>query len=1348
MKRLIFLVFSILFLSFAQPGLTQEPVPDVPLQNVTVPFSGQWLPDNDPAEIGQENFKTLENMRYRTGGIEGVQGYTKINTTAINEAQDYTDYTEEDAPARVAVAASQLTITDLDQDEEVYVYYDFGADYFDGNFEVQFDVNVNVASNEYCYVLGLANDIDDLYATVETNNKDGLVSFIKGDGGTFRICIKPYNSGTSPGLAAQLNLSLSTDYYITIKRDESIGSYGQFQLWVYSDPGRTVSMDGGAGVDLTEKADFRYLYAMSAYKNGDTGKTFNGTISNLKVVYDPQNGFHFKKDQPAETHVLIQGIDAEGRTKVFQNTTAIPDQGNFSTTALHNDASGAGLGRFSNAPGGMAYCNQKENMIWSGDEMPISGFIALTQIENTYTLSFNTTADTIIDDGGANFVTDGYKPGQTIDVTGSVDNNRSLTIKTISDSAATNDMLTVVENLNTQANDAGCTLTSRIETKGYKDPIDYIEAVNNKLTTPGNLALVGGGGIDSYTELMIHANEADGTAGTGIIDFSLTPKTITANGNAQVDTSQAKFGSGSVLFDGTGDYLSVSDDHGVSDYWHMDAGKFTLDCRVQFKTVAAGGICQQRVDDDNRVYFYYDSNHFVYFVIRSGGINRVRVFTSFHPVAGVWYHLAAIRGWENDADKFVVTIDGVAENVVTDVDVWPDLNADLEIGKQGSFELDGHIDEFRVSKGIARWTANFTPPAKAYKTSQLQWLVLSPRPLQGLKYYVNSVNTVVSTTTGKVWNGHSFSDLTITDGTKPASISLAQDGSMTFDSTVGTAKQFHFGDSYLYAYLFELSAGDADIYHVTADAPFQAVPNVWDEVYRQAIAFQAYLNGFYEDYAAAVFTPSGVSGSFGAEIKDMTATEHFIVMFEEQISALFIGMASGTKVNVIPSIPTVEYYNGSEWTEVSGLVDSSSGDDNDWETLGQTGLISWSPPNEYEEVQQTLFGITGYAYRFKVSATLTDTTVIDTVYGIPAQTSIPTFKFPAQFKNRLLLCGNIEGKQGNRIDYSMPNASDVWNGELSSMNGIQSIYVAGEADLTCGTQIYNRYGSNVFAFFLAFKNNELYVIAGDNPEDFKWFPVSTTIGCPAPLTLDKAEVGYKMTTDASRQIALWVDTTGPMMFDGGIIVPIKGVKTFFDPASDNCITLASIEDAIGWYDSTYGEYNIVFPVDSLWLVYDLLKQRWYTKVPATYPTCAFPVRDVHGVQYIYAGLDTGYMLRLENGTTWDGTGIAQTVETGDFFPSKDMWHKTRLRRFKIAAKDVTEALNLAMTHYVDTATSGTSLTALDLSSGANRIVRDTQSMNLLGWSHRMKFTTTSSSTKKGFQPLVWGYQYRIERIDQ
>jgi len=46
---------------------------------------------------------------------------------------------------------------------------------------------------------------------------------------------------------------------------------------------------------------------------------------------------------------------------------------------------------------------------------------------------------------------------------------------------------------------------------------------------------------------------------TTFTDSSLSPKTITRYGNAQIDTAQSVFGGAAGLFDGSGDYLTIPD---------------------------------------------------------------------------------------------------------------------------------------------------------------------------------------------------------------------------------------------------------------------------------------------------------------------------------------------------------------------------------------------------------------------------------------------------------------------------------------------------------------------------------------------------------------------------------------------------------------------------------------------------------------------------------------------------------------------------------------------------------------------------------------------------------------------
>jgi hypothetical protein len=231
-----------------------------------------------------------------------------------------------------------------------------------------------------------------------------------------------------------------------------------------------------------------------------------------------------------------------------------------------------------------------------------------------------------------------------------------------------------------------------------------------------------------------------------------------------------------------------------------------------------------------------------------------------------------------------------------------------------------------------------------------------------------------------------------------------------------------------------------------------------------------------------------------------------------------------------------------------------------------------------------------------------------------------------------------------------------------------------------------------------------------------------------------------------------------MMFDGAVFVPLRGVDTYFDPANSGAINQTYIANSRGWYDPVYREYNLLIPTGAAqqtcntWLVYDLVRKRWYQKDTgaAAYPQAGWQVTDTQGRKYIYGAIDTGYMERMEYGTTWSTTAIAQEIETGDFFPDgNNPWNQTVLRRVKLLAKRITEDTTLTIYHYPNTSTVSDDNWTLALKDATtnNRILRGTEPINLPVWAHRLKFSVSTSSTAKGLQALGWGYEFRPLRRD-
>ena len=673
--------------------------------------------------------------------------------------------------------------------------------------------------------------------------------------------------------------------------------------------------------------------------------------------------------------------------------------------------------------------------------------------------------------------------------------------------------------------------------------------------------------------------------------------------------------------------------------------------------------------------------------------------------------------------------------------------------------------------------------------SRNYFVVFSLRPLQAVKFYVSSANSSVSTLAGTYWNGSSFAAVgNPVDGTSDGTHALAKTGSFSFDSTVATAKPYHFEGVYFYAYRFYLSAGDATIYHVAVDAPMQPIVDLWDAIPRQPTQFKIWRNaeGKFKDFTLEVNQNSYESLPYVAQLDAMATSDYLLVMADDQLSGINFSFLTGW-VNTNAATPSVYYWSGSAYTSVGTVTDGTS---LSGATMGQNGLMWWNPPAQTAEAVKTQFGVTGYSYKISFSAALSGTysdeddiiketgdVAIDVVTGATAQKKVKAFKFPVSYKNKLFLCGSVEGKQANRCDYSESNTTAAWNGEDSSDDGTFSLYFGGSEALTGGAEIYNQYGSRVISILAMLKDSELYTLIGDKPEEYVIERVSNNIGCPAPLTIASAEVGYELAKDVKRNIIMFLSDTGPYSFDGQLLSPILGVSKYFDPDDPDHINFDSISISRGWYDKRYKEYNLLIPSgasqtsNNLWLVYDLIKKKWFTKSTgdASMPQIGFPVVDQYGTKYTFGAIDSGYMMRLENGTSWDGSPIEQIVETGDFWPTGNIWNLTQIRKIKVMAKRIPESYQLHISHFSDTDDSmglsgiwqnwdggqwvdweggewvNASLFSIELSlsDSINRIARDTIQDNLYGWAHRFEFSISTDDVTKGLQPLGWGIVYQV-----
>ncbi len=214
-------------------------------------------------------------------------------------------------------------------------------------------------------------------------------------------------------------------------------------------------------------------------------------------------------------------------------------------------------------------------------------------------------------------------------------------------------------------------------------------------------------GIDQYVMFGSHFDGAD--ASTSATDFATNQaaKTITFVGNAQIDTAQSVFGGASILFDGTGDFITLanSDDF---DMGAAGAGDFTVDFRLRFAAVGTAGLFTVATSGASEGWsIYYDSDALRISVPGSG------TALAWTPSQDTWYHVAV--------DRFGSTltgfIDGTSLGTFTDKTLTDNGHgvAIGSYGTNGATYLNGWIDEIRVTKGFSRYQGNnFTPATEAY----------------------------------------------------------------------------------------------------------------------------------------------------------------------------------------------------------------------------------------------------------------------------------------------------------------------------------------------------------------------------------------------------------------------------------------------------------------------------------------------------------------------------------------------------------------------------------------------------------------------------------------------------------
>ena len=209
--------------------------------------------------------------------------------------------------------------------------------------------------------------------------------------------------------------------------------------------------------------------------------------------------------------------------------------------------------------------------------------------------------------------------------------------------------------------------------------------------------------VTAITNTSLLANFTNG----GIVDAHSTTALQTA-GDAKLSTAVTKFGTASMYFDGTGDYLSVP----YNALYALEVGDFTIEAWVYRSVIGAehniavtrSSAGQDgwnlRINSNNTLQFYF-----------TGGSSLTSTGTI---PATTWTHVAVTKSG-NSVKLFINgNIDGSNDAFGTGTANTQPLRIGVANDNATGY-MNGYIDDLRITKGFARYTANFSAPTSAFQ---------------------------------------------------------------------------------------------------------------------------------------------------------------------------------------------------------------------------------------------------------------------------------------------------------------------------------------------------------------------------------------------------------------------------------------------------------------------------------------------------------------------------------------------------------------------------------------------------------------------------------------------------------
>lgn len=195
-----------------------------------------------------------------------------------------------------------------------------------------------------------------------------------------------------------------------------------------------------------------------------------------------------------------------------------------------------------------------------------------------------------------------------------------------------------------------------------------------------------------------------------IFDYAMQNDLETV-GNAQISTSVVKYGTGSIYLDGTGDWLAAP----ATPQTDLGSGDFTIECWL-YRTASgaasdSGMVSRGAPSTTNGFVFGYTSSNVLTFNFNYSGA----IVTGSTAISvNTWTHVAVTRS----GSTFRLFVNGTVDATATSSNSQTTNASDVFYVGRSGFGSDrivtGYLDDVRITKGLARYTANFTAPTAPF----------------------------------------------------------------------------------------------------------------------------------------------------------------------------------------------------------------------------------------------------------------------------------------------------------------------------------------------------------------------------------------------------------------------------------------------------------------------------------------------------------------------------------------------------------------------------------------------------------------------------------------------------------